>query len=114
VRDAELGKRLADRLVRSGRPSSFSYALRSCRPGIEFPVVKLPDFEYRLEELEASENPFVVVVLAHLQTLRTRRQPQNRLEWKLRIARRLLAPGLSPAGRTEPDRSQGGTDRRIV
>lgn len=148
VRDAELGKRLADRLVkvfrnngseawvlvhvevqgqpesafpkrmyvynyrifdahdrevcslgvlgdtrRNWRPDRFGYDLWDCRPGIQFPVVKLLDFESRWEELEQSNNPFAVVVMAHLQTVRTRRKPTNRLEWKLRIARGLLNRG---------------------
>ncbi|MGV3723472.1 MAG: transposase [Actinomycetota bacterium] len=150
VRDAELGKRLADRLVkvfrnngseawvlvhvevqgqpdaafpkrmyvynyrifdahnrevcslgvlgdtrRNWRPHRFGYDIWDCRPSIEFPVVKLLDFESRWEELEQSDNPFAFVVMAHLQAVRTRRKPQSRLEWKLRIARGLLNRGHS-------------------
>lgn len=80
---------------RNWRPSRFGYDLWDCRPGIEFPVVKLLDFESRWEELEQSDNPFAFVVMAHLQAVRTRRKPQNRLEWKLRIARGLLNRGHS-------------------
>ncbi len=41
--------------------------------------------------LEASTNPFAVVVMAHLKSLETYGQPESRFEWKLRIAESLYA-----------------------
>ncbi len=59
------------------------------RVGLEFPVVKLIDYQDRWDELEASRNPFAIVVMAHLQTRATRKQPENRLQWKFRLVKRL-------------------------
>jgi hypothetical protein len=47
------------------RPNSFGYNLWGCEVGIRFPVAKLLDYTDRWKELEATENPFGVVVMAH-------------------------------------------------
>jgi len=148
VRDAELGKRLADKLVqvwrkdgddawvlahvevqgqerpdfakrmfvynyrifdrydrpvaslavlsdeRTGwRPDHFGYELWGCKVGISFPVAKVNDYAERLDELEASDNPFAIVVMAHLKTQDTRHDEQGRNRWKLYLVRRLYERG---------------------
>lgn len=55
--------------------------------------MKLLDYEDRWEELERSTNPFAAVVMAHLKTQATRRRPESRLEWKVRILRCLYREG---------------------
>ena len=45
--------------------------------------------------LEASDNPFAMVVMAHLQARATRRDPEGRLQWKLRLIRRLYERGYA-------------------
>jgi hypothetical protein len=75
------------------RPESYGWELWGCRMGIRFPVVKLRDYDERWEELEASSNPFAPAVMAHLATRRTRRDPQDRLQWKTRLVRRLYERG---------------------
>jgi len=35
---------------------------------LEFPILKLSDYESRWDELENSTNPFAVMVMAHLKT----------------------------------------------
>ena len=45
----------------------------------------------RQTELEASDNPFALVVLAHLKTLDTRGDAEARLAWKLRLLRMMVA-----------------------
>jgi flagellar biosynthesis/type III secretory pathway protein FliH len=62
--------------------------------GLSFPVVKLSDFEQHWPELEASANPFATVVMAHLQTRKTRRAPEARYQWKMRLVRRLYECGF--------------------
>ncbi len=148
VRDAELGKRLADKLVqvwrkdgddawvlahvevqgqerpdfakrmfvynyrifdrydrpvaslavlsdeRTGwRPDHFGYELWGCKVGISFPVAKVNDYAERLDELEASDNPFAIVVMAHLKTQDTRHDEQGHKRWKLYLVRRLYERG---------------------
>jgi hypothetical protein len=77
------------------RPDQFGYELLGCRVQLDFPTVKLLDYESRWAELEASDNPFAVVVMAQLETRRTRQEAQARYEAKLRLAKRLYQRGYS-------------------
>ena len=79
----------------SWRPSSYGYLLGGCRVSLEFPVAKLLDYEAQWENLEQSTNPFSVVVMAHLKTKATHRNPESRLNWKLSLVRRLFERGYS-------------------
>jgi len=54
------------------RPNQFRSSLWGCAAGLEFPVVKLPDYAVQDEVLERNVNPFATVVQAHLKTLQTR------------------------------------------
>ena len=150
LRDAEGGKRLADKLVRvelraggpalvlihvevQGSPEAefarrmFQYNTRiferygeevvslailtdersSFRPSVyerkrwgfelrmRYPVVKLLDYEARRAQLEASRNPFALVVLAHLDSRRARRGgPDVAVETKRRLIRALYSKGF--------------------
>ncbi len=60
-----------------------------------FPVVKLLDFKTRTVELEASANPFALVVSAQLAATATKRDPAARLDRKIGLTRRLYRCGLS-------------------
>jgi hypothetical protein len=80
------------------RPEEFRRSLFGCDVGIRFPSVKLLDFAAKEAELEASENPFAKVVLAHLKARQTRGDPANRSVWKLRLVRGLYERGLSAKG----------------
>jgi hypothetical protein len=80
---------------RTWRPTRYRYSLWGCRVGIEFPVVKLRDYTGRWDALEASDNPFAMVVMAHVQGQATRRDPEGRLQWKLRLVRRLYERGYA-------------------
>ncbi len=85
---------LADEEV-NWRPSSYEYVLGGCRVSLEFPIAKLLDYEAQWETLEHSNNPFNVVVMAHLKTKATHRNPESRLQWKLSLVRRLFERGYS-------------------
>ncbi len=78
------------------RPSRYEYARWGFRAGIEIPVVKLLDDAPKYEELEADPNPFAVVVLAHLKALETRRSPEQRYAWKIRLVKGLYERGMAP------------------
>jgi hypothetical protein len=148
VRDAELGKRLADKLVKvwklSGeetwvlihveiqsqkegqfgermfvyyyrlrdkydlpiaslailgdewetwRPEPFETELWGCEVSFRFPMIKLLDYLPRWAELEASQNPFAIVVMAHLKTKETRNDAVARKEWKFKLTRMLYEQG---------------------
>ena len=79
---------------RSWRPSSYGYELGNCRVNLEFPIVKLLDYEKQWSELESALNPFAIIVMAHLRTKATTGKPQQREEWKWTIVRGLYDRGL--------------------
>ncbi len=61
---------------------------------MRFPVVKLLDYEGRRAELDASRNPFALVVLAHLDSRKARRSsPEVAFEAKWRLIRGLYSKG---------------------
>ncbi|MEW6496664.1 MAG: transposase [Cyanobacteriota bacterium] len=75
------------------RPTQYSYEIWGCQVLLKFPIVKLLD--YQLPTLEASANPFAVIILAHLTTQQTSKDPQSRYQGKLRIAKSLYQRGYS-------------------
>ena len=76
------------------RPSVFERRLAGCNLRFEFPTVKLLDFDEA--ELEQSENPFALVVLAHLRALKTRGRPNLMFREKLALIRAMQARGYTP------------------
>src|SRR5262249_34325514 len=76
------------------RPSRFEIGRWGSRLGIDFLTAKLLDYRGRERELEASPNPFAAVVLAHLKVLETRRNPDERVRWKVRLVQGLYDRGL--------------------
>lgn len=76
------------------RPTRFQSSLWGCTAGFEFPVAKLLDHAADEAALETNDNPFALVVLAHLKTLETREAPEDRRTWKLRLVRGLYERGL--------------------
>jgi hypothetical protein len=77
------------------RPRGFHTARWGCKVGIDFEPVKLLDYAGREAELEASDNPFAKMLLAHLKTMETRGSPEDRRVWKVRLIRNLYECGLS-------------------
>ncbi len=75
------------------RPDHFGYELWGCKVGISFPVAKVVDYAGRWDELEASDNPFAIVVMAHLKTRDTHNDEEGRKRWKLYLVRRLYERG---------------------
>ncbi|MBF2078915.1 MAG: transposase [Synechococcales cyanobacterium T60_A2020_003] len=73
------------------RPQEYSYGRWGCEMRLKFPIVKLLDYSW--EVLEASNNPFAAVVMAHRQTQNTTQDAQARLEWKLRLIQQLYRRG---------------------
>jgi hypothetical protein len=78
------------------RPSRFEYGRWGFRTSIEYPIVKLPDYASKYQELESDPNPFAVVVLAQLKALETRRSPAERYAWKFRLVKGLYERGMEP------------------
>ncbi len=77
------------------RPNAYGYNLMGCEAGLKFPIAKLCDFRARMAELETSANPFAVIVLAHLKTQETHRDPESRYNAKLAMAKGFRKRGMS-------------------
>ncbi|MDZ7760644.1 MAG: hypothetical protein U5L00_10350 [Desulfovermiculus sp.] len=77
------------------RPNRFEHELWGCRVSLEFPSVKLLDYGHKWKELEQSDNPFAIVVMAHLKTLETAKDTRKRFEWKLNLVTMLYDMGYS-------------------
>jgi hypothetical protein len=75
------------------RPETYHQGLWGCQVGFQFPVIKLHDYREQWALLEASANPFAIVVMAHLQTRATRTAPEDRLHGKMRLVRHLYGRG---------------------
>ncbi|MCC5643944.1 DUF4351 domain-containing protein [Nostoc sp. CHAB 5824] len=76
------------------RPNQYSYNYPNTKLNFEFGTVKLLDYQNRWTELEASDNPFATVVMAHLKTQQTNKKPGERKAWKFSLIRRLYELGL--------------------
>lgn len=75
------------------RPSIFHDELWGCSTHFEFPIVKLSDYQPQWTLLEASRNPFAVVVMAHLKTKETHHQPIERKRWRYHLTTMLYDRG---------------------
>jgi hypothetical protein len=75
------------------RPDRYEAELWGCGLSFWFPVAKLLDYGAQWQALEASDNPFATIVMAHLKTLETRKDMPLRKEWKMRLTRRLYERG---------------------
>jgi hypothetical protein len=76
------------------RPNQYSYNYPDCSLHFRFGSVKLLDYQNQWTELEQSDNPFATVVMAHLKTQQTSKQPGERKTWKFSLIRRLYEQGL--------------------
>ena len=76
------------------RPNQYSYDFPDCSLHFRFGSVKLLDYQNRWTELEASDNPFATVVMAHLKTQQTTKKLAERKTWKFSLIRRLYEQGL--------------------
>ena len=75
------------------RPTQFRQELFGCQATLDFPTVKLLDYQQQVEQLSQNPNPFAVVVMAHLQTLQTRHDSRERYAAKLNLAKMLYRRG---------------------
>ncbi len=61
------------------RPDCFGYGLCGGKMRLEFPIIKLLDYQSHWEQLEHSHNPFAVLTMAHLKTQQTAHDTAGRL-----------------------------------
>ena len=77
------------------RPSAYEQKLFGCELTLKFPTVKLLDYRAKMAQLERSQNPFALVVLAHLRSLETKRAPNKRMNAKLQLIRLMRVRGYT-------------------
>ncbi|OBQ32201.1 MAG: hypothetical protein AN485_22155, partial [Anabaena sp. MDT14b] len=77
------------------RPNSYHQAMLDCELSLKFPIAKLLDYESRWNELESSDNPFAIIVMAHLKTKATTGNLAEREQWKWTLIRGLYERGLT-------------------
>jgi Domain of unknown function (DUF4351) len=79
----------------SWRPASYGVKTLGSTLQFNFTAVKLLDYQVQWTQLEASRNPFAVVVMAHLKTQETRKDSGSRKAWKMTLVKRLYELGYS-------------------
>ena len=79
----------------SWRPNQYEFDYPDTSLSFRFGTVKLLDYRDQWAMLEASANPFAVVVMTHLKAQETKQDQQGRKEWKLRLIRRLYEQGYN-------------------
>jgi hypothetical protein len=77
----------------SWRPHSYGIEYPDTQLSFNFGIVKLLDWRDRIEELDSINNPFAVVVLAHLRLMETKRSVEQRKAWKFRLTKMLYERG---------------------
>lgn len=80
---------------RNWRPTTYHCRWGECELTFKFPMVKLLDYELRWSELTTSSNPFAMIVMAHLKTKATSKNPEEREKWKWLLVRGLYERGLT-------------------
>jgi Domain of unknown function (DUF4351) len=76
------------------RPVGFSFTYPGTSLNFQFGSNKLSDYKAQWEKLEASDNVFAHVVMAHLKTQETQGKPKQRKESKFALIRKLYEKGL--------------------
>jgi len=76
------------------RPSVYYHKRWGCSTAFRFPAVKILDYRDNKKALENLNNPFAVVVKAHLKTIDTKKDYSNRRQWKAAIVKELYRSGL--------------------
>jgi hypothetical protein len=76
------------------RPGPYAWQLGNARLVYEYEVAKLLD--HRVENLEASDNPAALLVLAHHYTMSSKNRPPSRRQYKLHLVRLLFRKGFGP------------------
>jgi hypothetical protein len=77
------------------RPHQYNFDLPGTSLNFEFSTVKLLDYRDRMAELDASKNPFAMVVKAHLKLQETKKDNRSRKVWKMRLIRQLHEEGYN-------------------
>jgi len=72
------------------RPIEYHHEVLGTKVSLQDATAKLMDLAMDLDDLKADANPFAFLVLAHMKTQETHRDPDARLTWKLSLIKLLL------------------------
>lgn len=75
------------------KPDEYCYTQWDFHIKLKYPVIKLLDYQNRIEELKASKNPFAYFVIAHLKTIESKGDSLKRLEYKESVAKEAVECG---------------------
>jgi hypothetical protein len=70
-------------------PTRFGYELLGCKHYLEFPSVKLLDYQEKLAVLLEQDNVFALITAAHLLTRQSKHNEQQRFKFKWQLTRLL-------------------------
>jgi len=76
------------------RPNEYGHSRWGFQMLCRYPVVKLIDYRDRLAELEASANPFAIIIRAYLKTLEVAGNVKERYTWKKHFLLELYRSGM--------------------
>jgi len=71
------------------RPNHYENNFWGTRLRLEYPILKILDFRTRKAELEASQNPFSIAILAQLAAIETSKSQETRLLSKYSLTKQL-------------------------
>jgi len=77
------------------RPGKHGYTMLGTTLSFTYSTAKLLDYKSAWAALDADDNPFATVVMAHLKTQETKGDPAARYDWKFALIRRLYARGYT-------------------
>lgn len=103
--DKEFARVVSLAIVISANPQTplgkFETALWGCRVLFEYPVIHIRDLIRKLEELERSDNPFAIVILAQLKVIEAGNDNGRKFAAKRQLIRRLYEGGFSHKERAD-------------
>jgi hypothetical protein len=73
------------------KPDRLTYNLWGCSVDFSYPIIKLSEFAKDLPRLEQSNNPFAVIILAHLKAMQTADDPESRRIGKIGLIKSLYS-----------------------
>jgi predicted transposase/invertase (TIGR01784 family) len=79
----------------SWRPAPFQYGMWGSTMGLDYLKTKLLDYKQNWDYLKKEDNPFAIVVMAHLKALETRKDHSLRKQWKIELTKLLYGKGYS-------------------
>jgi hypothetical protein len=81
--------------IPSWNPAPFEYGMWGSAMGLNFIKTKLLDYKEKWTYLKSHDNPFAIVVMAHLKAIETRKNHSLRKQWKVELTKLLYEKGYS-------------------